>query len=383
MQPRTQASRANPLILLAAALVFAGSGFACAQEPAVPTPGAHPAVNPAADPTASPAATPTLPDAPVPAPAANPLLNPAAAAIATPIAIVPVEGVELSGALDVAQGKAVIGTSGTVTAGRHTATITLPHRGELNICATTKVSLTADSSVQTTEAPGLMMALDRGALEAKFATGKNSDVVLTPDFRILISGPGVADVRVRLGEKGDTCVDNGGDDAPYVAVSSVFDGGVYRVQPGQRVMFQHGSLNEVVDNERESCGCPPEPPTLPDGNQFPVAQSAGLAPLMPATEPQAGEGSGGSSAQMLATLAYNASKSDAAAAPKTANPPALVTVPGKSAAGKPAAAKPDAPNPPVTLADAAADAQKPTPPPQPKKGALRKIGRFFKRLFGG
>jgi len=64
-------------------------------------------------------------------------------------------------------------------------------------------------------------------------------------------------VKVRLGQQGDTCVDNSGTDGPYVLVSSVFEGGAYRVQPGQRVMFQHGSLREVVDEEKESCGCPP------------------------------------------------------------------------------------------------------------------------------
>jgi hypothetical protein len=143
-------------------------------------------------------------------------------------------------------------------------------------------------------------------------------------------------------------------------------------------MFQHGSLTEVVDNERESCGCPPEPPTLPEGNEFPVAQSEGLAPILPGADAKGGEGSGGSSAQTLATLAYNASQPDAAADPKPAKPPVLATIPAKTPA-----AKPDAVPPPVTLADAAADARKPTPTAKPKSGAMRKIGRFFKRLFGG
>jgi hypothetical protein len=103
-----------------------------------------------------------------------------------PIAIVPVEGVKLSGALNVADGKAVIGASGSITASDRTAVVTLPHRGNLHICATTKVSLTSDSSVpagETADAPGLMMGLERGAVEANFATGKNSDVILTPDLR--------------------------------------------------------------------------------------------------------------------------------------------------------------------------------------------------------
>ena len=42
-------------------------------------------------------------------------------------------------------------------------------------------------------------------------------------------------------------------------------------------MFQHGSLREVVDQEKESCGCPPAPSET-KGNDFPLAQSEGLAP---------------------------------------------------------------------------------------------------------
>ena len=61
---------------------------------------------------------------------------------------------------------------------------------------------------------GLLIAMDHGAVEMSFAASaareSNSDTLLTPDFRILIGGPGAAEVKVRLGEKGDTCVDNAG-----------------------------------------------------------------------------------------------------------------------------------------------------------------------------
>ena len=46
-----------------------------------------------------------------------------------------------------------------------------------------------------------MVALDHGAIEAHYKVGKNSDVVLTPDLRILVSGPGQADVRIRLNDQ--------------------------------------------------------------------------------------------------------------------------------------------------------------------------------------
>ena len=276
-----------------------------------------------------------------------------------PIAIVPVDGVELAGALDVSQGKATIASSGSVTAGEHPATITLPHRGNLRICATTTVHLTADSSVDAAHAdgqaanaspPALMMALGRGALEANFATGQNSDVILTPDFRILISGPGTAEVQVRLGAKGDTCVDNRGAHAPYVTVTSIFDGGAYRVLPEQRVMFQHGSLREVVDNEKESCGCPPEPVKSATGNDFPVAQSEGLAPL-PTPPPNVGP-PGTVNAEATAQLGYSGAQPEAKAA--------TVQLPAEKA---PLAAPPS---------------DKPV-----KHGFFTRVGRFFKKLFGG
>jgi len=257
-----------------------------------------------------------------------------------PIAIVPVEGVKISGALSVADGKAIIGVSGSIAAGDRTAVVMLPHRGNLHVCATTRISLTSDASIQTEETPGLMIALERGALEANFATGKNSDVILTPDFRILISGPGTSAVQVRLGEKGDTCVDNRGPNAPYVLVGSVFDGGAYRVQADQRVLFEHGSLHDVVDNEKESCGCPPDPAGVNQPNAFPEAQSAGMSPLpkSPDNKPQ-----------IAAQLPREEAK------------------PVQPAAETPAPAAP----------------AQPAPKPEQKPGVFTRIGRFLKKLFGG
>jgi hypothetical protein len=135
----------------------------------------------------------------------------ASATEAGPIAIVPLDsknpdaGAKVTGALEVSQGKAIIAASGTVTAGSETTAVILPHRGTLRVCASTTVKLAADTSVPAGETPGLLMAMDRGAIEASFATGRNADVLLTPDFRILIGGPGAVDVKVRLGEHGDTC----------------------------------------------------------------------------------------------------------------------------------------------------------------------------------
>ena len=279
---------------------------------------------------------------------------PAVSTAASPIAIValdsriPGSAAVVTGALQVMGGKAIIAANGTVTAGTTTADVALPQRGTLHVCASTSVKLAADSSVPPGESPGVMMAMDHGAVEANFATGRNADIILTPDFRILIGGPGTDDVKVRLGDGGDTCVDNPAGNAPYVLVTSVFDGSVYRVQPGQRVMFQHGNVHEVVDQEKEPCGCPPAPAQV-QGNDFPLAQSEGLAPT--AAGPP-GSPRGGKAVTAVQPLTYNAG--DVA-----------------SAAGTPSAQ--------ATTAEAAAP---PKPAHHKRVGLFERIGHFFRRIFG-
>jgi hypothetical protein len=280
-----------------------------------------------------------------------------------PIAIVPIDSnnpdqaATVTGALEVTAGRAMIAASGSVTSGSRTTEVILPHRGVLRVCAGTTVKLASDSGVPAGETPGLLMAMDHGAIETSFATGRNADILLTPDFRILIGGPGSSELKVRLGREGDTCIDNSGVNAPYVVVTSLFDSsGLYRVQPGQHVMFQHGSLHEVVDQEKEPCGCPP-PPAKTSGNEFPLAQSEGLAPTpAPAPTPQQ---PAGLSPEVTVPLVY----SSGAKAPESAPAPA----------------------PPATLpVTVAAPANQPAPPPAQKKkpGIFTRLGHFFRRVFG-
>jgi len=295
-----------------------------------------------------------LPDepTPAPAPASEKQVSPSQAPrlSSPPIAIVPIDAsvsgaaLSVTGPLQAWNGRAFITSSGEITAGPKTAQVTLPYRGTLNVCPSTTVKLSVDSSVPVSEVPGLLIAFDAGALEANFAIARNSDVVLTPNFRILISGSGSADVKVRLGERGDTCVDNSGETAPYVVVTSVFDSGLYRVQPGQRVMFEHGSLQSVVDEEQEPCGCPL--PAKAEPNEFPLAQSEGLT-LAP--QPASGPANPGSGqAAQVPPLIYNGADHAHQAEP----PPQPSATPA---------------NPPAT---------------KKKRGFFGKVGQFFRRAFG-
>ena len=306
---------------------------------------------------------------------------PAPASIAT----VSAEGVSLSGPLSVENGLAFIGNNGSITAGDKTARVKLTRGGSLNVCASTQIHLSTDNTIS---GGGLMIALNRGALEAHYVAGQYSDVVLTPDLRILISPPGQADLSLRVNNQGDTCIDNHGDHAPYVLATNLFEGGAYRVQPNQRVLFEHGSLRQVVDNEKESCGCPapepiptpttivgigapggtlrsesqpaPPPPPAPkstaERNPFPLAESEGLQP--PPPPPSAPVVPAGQAhAQVTAPLVYNGEASEGAG-----SPPSSPSTPPSTAAS----------TPPTTS---------PATAPKPKKKHSGFV-RFFRRIFG-
>jgi hypothetical protein len=182
-------------------------------------------------------------------------------------------------------------------------------------------------------------------------------------------------------------VDNHGANAPYVTVTSQFEGGVYRVQPNQRVMFEHGSLQQVVDNEAEPCGCPsaaappvavassgakPQPgkTAAEVANPFPLARSEGLkGPEPQPTEPVVPVGV--AHAEVAAPIAYDAAL--------TPNPEA----PG--AAGKAPAALSDAKLPAAMQTESQmVDAEiAPVQAAKPHGGFFRSIGRFFKDIFAG
>jgi hypothetical protein len=361
-----------------------------------------------------------------------------------PIAYVPTEGVSLSGSLAVENGKASIGNDGSITAGDSTAHVSLARGGELRLCASTKIHLSKEASANASTDPAadsaLMIALDSGAVEASYTPGKYSDVLLTPDLRLLISGPGQADLKIRTNQKGDTCVDNHGANAPYVTVTSQFEGGLYRVQPNQRVMFEHGSLQQVVDNETEPCGCPAPPPppppvsvastapgifptgsrtpepkpaqpeakpslpvakpaqldtkpaesaaTIPLGGPsstpadtaFPLAVSEGLKPPpAPPTQPVTPPGT--PHVEVQVPITYDAKTTPNPAQPGAAGPPpeaaAVDTTPPSATAAQP--------SPPEPAPVQSAPPAQPAPKPKAENGGgfFHSIGRFFSRLFGG
>jgi len=305
----------------------------------------------------------------------------------------------VAGPLEVSNGRAVLMGASTITARDHTAEVTLQRGGVVRVCSTSGLHLTAGKGAVETP---LMMALDRGAIEIASHVS-TSDMVMTPDLRFTMKSPGSLDLRLRVARNGDTCVENRGDAAPELTVTDQFGDSTYVVKAGQHVLFEHGSLKEVVDHESEPCGCPPVPVVsvadagvsgaeaakpgdtvsanaVAEQHPFPAAQSAGLTPA--SGPPQAPPGQ--VHAQVSTTLSYGGepgaagagdgsttNSSAAGAVPASPNPPA------ESASGVT-----PAPNTATTSPTVKAEAP-PAPPAPPPGDVFHSIGRFFKKLFGG
>ncbi len=294
--------------------------------------------------------------------------------------------VQVSGAVDISHGEMLLGNGSQITAGEQAVKIALQRGGSLRLCSTSSVHLSKDRSIDDPASSALMMALDRGAIEANYVVGKYSDVLMTPDLRILISGPGQANLSIRVNPKGDTCVDNHGTEAPYVTVTSQLEGGAYRVMPDQRVNFQHGSLSEVVDHEPEPCGCPAMPVTsvastgntganpaapgkpvggpssTPADTAFPIAESEGLAPPPNPSTPVVPAGQ--THAEVTVPLTYNGEN------------------PAPAPVAAPAASAPVTPVPQPTPQPEVASAPPPPNASSNNSGVFHRIGRFFSRIFG-
>jgi len=318
-----------------------------------------------------------------------------------PIGTVGVQDATVAGALVVTNGRAVLVGNTTVTAKDHTAEVALSRGGTVRVCSTSGLHMTAGKSAAGTTVLPLMLALDRGAVEVQMAA-TTSDVVMTPDLRFTMGSDGPLDLRLRVTNNGDTCVENRGESAPMLRVVDPFGGAMYELRAGQHVLFEHGSLKEVVDNESEPCGCPAVPvisvadagvsgtsvaapgsavaKTAAEQHPFPAAQSAGLAPLSgPPQTP-----SGTVHAQVSTTLSYgeNAAGGSAASDSGATTPADQAEVPAKTPR-TPAAGAGEPPPESASKAEVAGGAQAPPPPPAPPPNDLfHSIGRLFKHLFG-
>src|ERR1017187_3010004 len=160
------------------------------------------------------------------------------------------------------KGAVVLANSGTkvmsgssIAAGAQSATLKLERGGSMMICPGTNLAITTSQNGRQ-----LMFSMDTGDIEMDYPIGAASDNLLTPDFRLLLPGPGRLHIAVRVNPKGDTCVQSLPNNSAAIVISEGMGDASYQVKPNEAVVFNGGRISGAVPT-RESCGCPAPPPT--------------------------------------------------------------------------------------------------------------------------
>ena len=115
----------------------------------------------------------------------------------------------------------------SVTAGNAAAVLKLSRGGEVRVCSRTSISVTSSPSGRD-----LLLGMGTGDIEAHYRLGSSTDSILTPDFKIQLSGPGDFHVAVGSDPRGNTCVRSLPANTASVIVTELMGDGTYQVKAG-------------------------------------------------------------------------------------------------------------------------------------------------------
>lgn len=291
----------------------------------------------------------------------------------------------VQGAVVLASGGTSLLSGSTVEAGSTPVIVKLRRGGTVRVCPGSTLSMSA-AQAQPQAQRGLMLSLDTGAIETGYELGAAADSLITPDFRILLSGPGAFHVAVGADAKGNTCVRSLPGNTAALVVSELMGTGSFQVKPQESVLFRDGHVGEAVA-DTEPCGCPAAPALEIAQEKKPVEpvtatpqESEQPAPVTPPAEPQA-------------LPALQPTETRAAPAAKPGQVQVQVDAPFVFSAVSPAPSVatvaslrlepiPDIPEPEVVGPAFGASAAPSSPNKQQKKGFFGRLRSFFASIFG-
>ncbi len=276
-----------------------------------------------------------------------------------------------------------------LTAGAETTILHLARGGEVRVCPKTTLSVTPSENGRE-----LMLGMSTGALEAHYTLNTAADSVVTPDFRMLLSGPGEVNYAISANAQGDTCVRALPGNTASVVVSELMGNGTYQVKANEQAFFRAGRLDQMETTVPDDCGCPPpQIPAMRAALPAPTVSEKDLPPSVHLAQPGEEAKPVPPSESGSRMSAQEASQSQVAV---TVAPPGTENLPAPSpnaphaqvdapfvfrASDLPPASAPDLGRGTLPMSRTATPAPVLTIAEPPRKGVMEKVRGFFASIF--
>lgn len=294
-----------------------------------------------------------------------------------PIGEVQGSDASVRGAVVLSSGGTTIMSGSQITAGANAANVRLSRGGELRVCASGNVTITGSANAREH-----LVALNSGDIETHYSLASSADTVVTPDFRLMLPGPGDFHLAFGVRGNGDMCVKSLPGNTSSIIVYEVFGDATHQVKAGQSLFFHLGSVTSATVLTNEACGCAGVAAAKPVTELgFPEKQSVTAAAALAAGQPvpelaPALPGVTTDKEQVMAKVdAPIVFRGDALAPDPTPVEPAIK--PGMLAPREP----PPLPWPPAPVVEMKVPAQSVTEKPVGKKKWFQRLGSALASIF--
>ena len=149
-----------------------------------------------------------------------------------------------------------VASGSELSAGKSPATLRLDRGGEVKICPNSQLSVTGSSSNAA-----LLFALSVSTAEMSYPINELSDTLITPDFRLSLTGPGTFHFAVGVNSRGDTCIRPLLGNSGVIVISELTDSGAFLLKADESVLFAGGKVSGRGPLT-SPCGCPPPVPAI-------------------------------------------------------------------------------------------------------------------------